>query len=91
LPFLGMYVQQIHTVWMYPLSPWLATCTCGVWQVDFLCQEKGPQGMTVGWKNLTPSFSPMQSQDFFLPLNTVEKSQAQSLAAGLLWEEGWKL
>lgn len=56
--------------WTGPPLPWLATCTCGVWQTGFLCQQKGPRGRTGGQWNSTPSFSPVQSQDVFLPSST---------------------
>lgn len=79
---------SIHTVWTCPLPPWWATCTCGVWQTGFLCQEKGLQGMTGGRQNLTPSFSPMQSQDAFPPLNTVGNHTYRVEMKDKLWEEG---
>lgn len=66
----------------------LATCTCGVWQAGFLCREKGPLGMTGGRQNLTPSFSPMQSQDAFPPLNTVGNHMQRVELEEKLWEEG---
>lgn len=88
LPFLGMYGPASYTVSMCPCPPPLALCTCGVWQIGFLCQEKGPLGMTGGRQNLTPSFSPMQSQDAFPPLNTVENHMHKVKLEEKLWEEG---
>lgn len=53
-----------------PIPPWSTTCTCGVWQIGFLCQKR-PLEMTGGQQSLTPSFSPVPSQDASPPLNTV--------------------
>lgn len=88
LPFVGMCCPTLDGVWTCPSPPWVATCTCGVWQTGFLCQEKGPLGMTGGRQNLTPSFSPMQSQDAFPPLNTVGNHMHRDELEDKLGEEG---
>lgn len=88
LPFLDIYCPESYIVWMCPFPPWLTTCTCGVWQIGFLCQEKGPLGMTGGQQSLTPSFSPMQSQDVFPLLNTVGNHMHKVELKDRLCEEG---
>lgn len=88
LSFLGMCCPVLYIVSTHPFPPWLATCTCGVWQIGFLCWEKGPLGMTGGRQNLTPSFSPMQSRDAFPPLNTVGNHMHRVELEEQLWEQG---
>lgn len=88
LSFLGMCCPVLYIVSTHPFPPWLATCTCGVWQIGFLCWEKGPLGMTGGRQNLTPSFSPMQSRDAFPPLHTVGNHMHRVELEEKLWEQG---